>query len=340
MGNILERSWQEIWNGKEARALRESSLDGSLRHCSSGWCPWLQSADQGFPNSHVTRHENLHELKEAVTINAVKTGSTEVVVLPKTVNLIYDRSCNLRCPSCRDDILKLSKEENEILRKIHEVVASDVVRSAETLTMGGTGDPIASPVLRDLLIKLRIEDYPNLKTIGLQTNAQLLNSKLWAQMEGVQKVENFCVEVSIDAASSGVYDLVRPPGKWSVLMENLHFIKSLPNLGMLIISFVVQENNYHEMEEFINLGKYLAKTGKRVPVKVMFYQIRSWGQFTEDGYLSKQVQNTSHPLHKKFLPHLHEVEILRIQHVKDHPYFMIEHNFPPELMENYTGVLS
>ncbi len=335
-GNILKQSWQEIWNGSAAQALRKSSLDGSLRHCSSGWCPSLQAADQGMPNSHVYRHDELPErLGEKVLLDAFEKKSTEVAVLPKVVNLIYDRSCNLRCPSCREDILKLSPEEQGILQRIHGIATSEIVRSAEILTMGGTGDPIASPTLRDFLINLRKEDFPNLKVIGLQTNAQLLTVKLWEQMKGVQQVECVAIEVSIDAATSSTYNLVRPPGKWDVLMENLHFIKGLPNLSILIISFVVQENNYHEMEDFIQLGRFLSRFGKKISVKVMFYQIRSWGQFTEEALRQKQIQNPQHPLHSKFLPALANVEKLRRAHINEYPSFQIEHNFPIDLIASY-----
>lgn len=335
-GNILKQSWDEIWNGKEARALRESAIDGSLRHCSSGWCPWLQSADAGIPNSHVYRHEELPlALTELPVLKAYLSKSTKVSVLPKVVNLIYDRSCNLRCPSCRDEILKLNREEQDILQKIHGVVTSEIVKSAEILSMGGTGDPLASPVIREFLVNLKKEDHPNLKVIGLQTNAQLFTPRLWDSMKGIQQLECLSVEVSIDAATSDTYDIVRPPGKWNVLMDNIRFIKGINNLSMMIISFVVQESNYREMIQFIELGRYLASFGKNVPVKVMFYQIRSWGQFTESGYLTKQVQNPEHPEHKNFLSVLKEVDELRKLHVKDHPRFSIEHNFPPELVESY-----
>ncbi len=330
LGNILEKSWQDIWNGPESKSLRRSTFDGSLSHCSSEWCPAIQSADNGFDSANVFRHEDINSAyaRDPELKKIFEAKQESVAFAPKTVNLIYDRSCNLRCPSCRDEILKLNDEETKMLNQIHEVVTKDVVKYAETLTMGGTGDPIASPVLRQFLISIEKQNFPNLKVLGLQTNAQLLTPKLWDKMKGVQEIEHFSLEVSIDAATSPTYDIVRPPGKWEPLMDNLRFIKEIDNLGMLIISFVVQETNYHEMLQFIKLGEYLSSFGKKTPVKVMFYQIRSWGQFTKEGYQTKQVQNVEHPLHENFLKVLKGVEEKRIENFRNNRLPMIEHNFP------------
>ena len=43
IGNILEQSWEEVWNGKVAQEYRQSMLDSSFKNCIETNCPHLLS---------------------------------------------------------------------------------------------------------------------------------------------------------------------------------------------------------------------------------------------------------------------------------------------------------
>ena len=43
MGNILEQSWEEVWNGKIAQEYRQSMIDSTFKNCIETNCPHLLS---------------------------------------------------------------------------------------------------------------------------------------------------------------------------------------------------------------------------------------------------------------------------------------------------------
>ena len=43
IGNINEKSVNEIWNSAEAKEIRQSILDGSFKYCNKELCPSIQS---------------------------------------------------------------------------------------------------------------------------------------------------------------------------------------------------------------------------------------------------------------------------------------------------------
>jgi Iron-sulfur cluster-binding domain len=45
IGNIMEKSVQDVWNGKAAQDIRRSILDGTFEYCRADLCPYLQRID-------------------------------------------------------------------------------------------------------------------------------------------------------------------------------------------------------------------------------------------------------------------------------------------------------
>jgi hypothetical protein len=62
-------------------------------------------------------------------------------------------------------------------------------------------------------------------------------------------------------------------------------------LEWLGINMVVQENNFREMRQFVELGKRF-----RVDT-VYFHKLVNWGTFSDREYARRAVHQTSHPSH-------------------------------------------
>src|SRR5690606_20179318 len=103
------------------------------------------------------------------------------------------------------------------------------------------------------LFELDSKKFPKLKKIHFHTNGILFDEELFNKMKGIHSLD-ISMDISIDAASEKVYQKVRPPGNWNTLMKNLEYIKTLKNISEVGISMVVQQENYHEMHQFIELG--------------------------------------------------------------------------------------
>jgi hypothetical protein len=68
-------------------------------------------------------------------------------------------------------------------------------------------------------------------------------------------------------------------------------------------SFVVQDSNYMEMEEFYNLMYFIF--GKKV--SVFFGKITNWGTFSDGEFKLKQVWDVEHPEHHLFKKELNKI---------------------------------
>ena len=81
-----------IWNGEKAQEFRKSILDGSFKFCNRTLCPYIQN--NSLPNRSDIL-EGKYGTKWVDVLNQQQTTSEN----PTRINLSYDKSCNLKCPS-------------------------------------------------------------------------------------------------------------------------------------------------------------------------------------------------------------------------------------------------
>ncbi|MCS6934338.1 MAG: radical SAM protein [Chitinophagales bacterium] len=294
LGNIFEQSWENIWMGKNARLLRESCFDGSLRYCKHTWCPNITDAKAGIDNYHVIPLEKAPRQWQPAP--------------PVHINLNYDPTCNLRCPSCRADFIKLTPNELNRVYDLHKYTFKYIVPEVESIAFTGVGDPFMSKVFRQFMMEFNPADFPRLKVIHLHTNGLLFDEETYTQMKGLHRIQ-LSTDISIDAASADVYAIVRPPGKWERLMKNLQFIRKLDNLVLLGISMVVQRANMHQLREFVALGEQLVY-GRRETF-VEFKRLRHDPHISAEAYRQMNVDDAPPDLLRKFSEDLQYLEQLR-----------------------------
>jgi len=107
--------------------------------------------------------------------------------------------------------------------------------------------------------------------------------------------------VSIDGASKETYEKLRLGGKWEKINENLECISELKEKHnfRFILHFVVQKDNYHEMEDIIHLGK------KYNADRVWLNKMEDWNVFTN--FSDMDIFNSKHPLHTDYRKQLRNV---------------------------------
>jgi MoaA/NifB/PqqE/SkfB family radical SAM enzyme len=287
IGNLQTQSVEEIWNGKKAQEIRRSILDGSFRYCNFSRCPFLQTVTEPVQKVEDVTDEDL----KAVIDNQL----TILPYGPREINCSYDRSCNLSCPSCRTEIIVENKNKQQIL-EVQNKIHNEALKDAHLLYITGSGDSFGSPFFREWLQTMKREDMPNLRMIHLHTNGLLWTPKMWSTIgEDIRELIK-SAEISIDAASSETYSINRRGGSFERLLKNLEFIGSLRKSGPLEwlgISMVVQENNFLEMSDFVNLGKRFSVD------TVYFSQLVNWGTYSEEEYCSRAVHLPDHPRHSE-----------------------------------------
>lgn len=297
------------WLGKKAKLIRKSVTDGSYSHCDHNVCPSLSMLiNTGEkPDIFITKEEfdNTYNLE---TFND----------MPKHVLFGFDRSCNLKCPSCRDTIIPNDDVESEA-HKIKEFVITSIEdnfsNSMETILITGSGDPIYSKIFRDYLINFDKSKYPNLKNIHLISNGVLLTPEMWNKLKAKDYIGS--IEISIDAATKETYENVtRLNGKWDALMTNISYLSTVKTIKHITFSMVVSQNNYKEMKRFYDLIQDIFKFST-LPYMIAYRQIVHWNTGSYSIFDIKQLSifDQTHPLHQDFLKELKKIQKLpRVNH--------------------------
>jgi len=218
VGHITDFDTLEaVWQSPTAQYLQQDINDQKFSHCAVDRCG-------------ILNHNNILD--------------------EYTIYINIDPSCNLACPSCRKDSIMITDGDlyQRRLAEVEHVVALlERFDQPTRIVMSGNGDPLASAIMRPLIKKFRPRHN---QRIRLFTNGLLLEKQL-ADSTILNSIDQFML--SIDAGSERVYENVRRPGKFDVLLRNLAWLKTLDRTVSL--NFVLQQANWHDLENFVKLAK-------------------------------------------------------------------------------------
>ena len=301
---------KEAWESEEANLVRESILDGSYKYCDSNVCPFLNTLKiKGHPvKADTTDRMNTQPLfrKDSTlppnlqkAIDDYKKGES----IPETVFFSFDRTCNLKCPSCRIELFTANSKKIKEVEGNIELIKEQYGSTLKRIYITGSGDPFVSVGFRNFLRNFKKSDWPKLENIHLHTNATRWSKKMWDSMKEVQPYIGTC-EISIDAGTKDTYEnKTRINGNWEELIENLKFIATISTIRSINTSFVVQQKNYKEMKIFYNLIREIFDH----KAMIFFSKIQDWGVMQEGEFIKQEVHNPNHPEHSEFLKSVREV---------------------------------
>ena len=276
------------WQSEELKKVQESILDGSYKYCSKTECPYLS--------------ELLNNKKIPKGFRPVNNfNSSDYKDGPTNINFAFDRSCNLSCPSCRNVAIMADGTELEFIDDTINKIVDIYGKNIKMLYLSGSADPFASKSIRKLLLNFDRKKFPNVNHIHLHTNALLLTEKMWNSLSHIHDLIK-TIEISVDASNEETYKVVRRGGDWKILIDNLNFISTL-KLTDKRISFVVQDINYLEMEDFYSLMMKIFKN----KVDIYFNKITNWGTYSDSEFKLKQIWNESHSEFQMFLHQLNKI---------------------------------
>jgi len=283
----------------KAEKVRDSILDGSYSNCDELQCPYLAELKNNKISSRFIpkTDKNIRVLKS-------EPG-------PHTVNFAFDRSCNYACPTCRLDFIMYKGEDRKLVEKKLKEVNEELAPFVKRLYLSGSADPFFSNSFRKFMINLPADKYKKLESMHLHTNGSLWTKELWDKMKSIHKFVNSC-EISIDAATKHTYENeTRVGGKWDIILERLKFITQIPTIKEYCFSFVTQDSNFREMEDYYKLIKtYFDKRKTPTKWEVKFNRVINWGTYDEESFKNKEVFKKEHPLFEEFMENLNTVKEL------------------------------
>ena len=279
---------ETAWESKELKKIQESIISGTYAYCSKTECPHL--------NQLVTDN-----VVSNVFIEKKNFKKNKFILGPTNINFAFDRSCNLSCPSCRNVAIMANGDEIEFIDDTINKIQKVYGKSIKMLYLSGSADPFASKSLRKFLLTFDKNKFPNVTRIHLHTNGLLLTKDMWDKLEHIHDIIK-TIEISIDASTKETYEILRRGGNWETIIENLNFISKI-KLEDKRVSFVVQDTNYIEMEDFYILMMKIFKNN----VDIYFNKITNWGTYNDFEFKSKQIWAESHPEFTFFLHQLNKI---------------------------------
>jgi len=295
VGNILQSTLDEILSSQLAKDIRQSIIDGSYVYCNEKVCGVM--ANNGL-NTIDTLPPNV----------AMLVTDSNKYNLPYHIHLSLDQTCNLSCPSCRTQVIKVPNEQKQQQRDLGKTLLKNLFSTPTdkkmVIEISAGGELFSSEMLMEMLSAVNTDQFPNLE-IHIGTNATLI-TKRWNRIKSVEKFVKK-ITVSVDAGSESVYELVRRGGKWKDLCDGMEFLKNKKQELNFELNgrLIFQKENYRDSEKFYNLCQQwncdLAE----------YSRIYNWNTWTFKNFLQQDVYNSAHP------EYLQAVEI--VQHLKKLP---------------------
>jgi len=254
IGNLQLSTLGEILSSNLREHLQSSVSDGTFRYCNDRRCSYLL---QGL-------------VKE-------KTANTEI----SNLRLAIDDSCNLKCPSCRKAMIfhKQGSAYNLGIRLADKVNNwLHACQHAVQVHVGSDGDPFASHVYRHFMRQTPKRD--NIK-YSILTNGLMFKEFHHKVPYVISNLDE--LGVSIDGATKETYEKLRLGGKWDKILEGLDCMAEQKQRHgfRFILHFVVQRDNYHEMESIIDLGERYGVD------RVWLNKVEDWG--TSDDFEKQNI---------------------------------------------------
>lgn len=167
--------------------------------------------------------------------------------------------CNLACIHCPHPEFKKSPYyssaylDPELNKKMVDEVKEFGKNLTQYIRYTSNGEPLVHPKIYDMLT-YAVENSGCLVT--LTTNGKILNE---ARVEKLFQSGIHLIDISIDAYSAEVYSQIRVGGQLDVTKKNVQTLIRLRNLHSaktkIVVSFVEQEQNTHEVLDFENFWK-------------------------------------------------------------------------------------
>ena len=304
----------DVWNSEAAQEIRQSILDGKYTYCDKQICPHLNSLiSTGITDRGIFVKRDDTDFPHYDFDNIKIDDDCYVKNTPGSLNFTFDWSCNFKCPSCRVDTIMAKSDEVKEIDGIVEFINKTYSANCKKILITGSGDPFASKSFRKFLFNFQPSQWPELKSVQLITNGKLFNEKNWNLMKAIQPYV-VIVDVSIDAGTKDTYEnKTRLGGHWETLLKNLKFISTIKSINFFRISFVVQNDNYKEMELALELVYDIFKhriTDDIDSKKVVMYfgYINQWQHLTDEDMMRMDVSNPKHINHKDFIKYIKKAD--------------------------------
>ena len=278
VGHLTSNSMEEIYHSPAAQVIHSMHACGDHSNCNINQCPYV---------ANDTVSDNLIEIDE-------------IPKYPYSLYLAYENVCNYHCvmcdiPNCASKIAP--KEREKKLDKVDEELRK-VLPYVRNIGANGLGELFASKHILKLLEEWKPLADPKDVTVLLETNGSLFDESHWRQISHLGQYKLSVVITVLSFEDDTYRELSGTKQPISKLIDNLHFVKSLREQGIVdwfAIATVYQEKNFRQLPEFTRrcLEEF----------NVDYVRLRPFDPWGGEGLKEwmMDVRNKYNPYHEEFL---------------------------------------
>jgi wyosine [tRNA(Phe)-imidazoG37] synthetase (radical SAM superfamily) len=285
--NSVDGIYRFFDNNIDVKKVRMGVLDGTYSGCDWNSCPILMSRDQDLPKAFPDINES--DILSDITREKILRGDLEGYT-PTNYHDAMVKDCNLSCPQCRSDFETSTDRTKSLAESSFDSISKDCLE----LSFSGSGEFVVQPYLLNFCRNLTEESYPNLKKLKILSNGQLLSERMLDSFSDHFWSLSKIFSISIDASTEESYNKVRKGGDFKKLIRNLYSLRKRVNdISTMALTFVVQRDNFRDLEGFIELAYSLKVTN------VIVVKIDHW-EGAGDYYYDADVSSPDHRDNSEF----------------------------------------
>jgi len=247
LGNIFEKSFEEIWNGKIIQKIRKNIFENSdYSNCRTDLC--LKYNEYAIENYQFQNPFDLKDEKYAYYAD-----------VPKLIYFAFDYSCKQKCIFCRDKVAMMQNSETEKWKKVFKEKILPIIKYVKIVELNHAGEfldgSLSLSIIEDMLFI-----NPKLKFNLISNGVSFNKSKI--EKLGIQNKIN-TIHISLHSATKETYKKIFRNDNFDEVIKNIEYISKLKNEGKIKnfeIMFVICSLNYKDMPLFVSLcEKYNAR---------------------------------------------------------------------------------
>ena len=262
IGDLNDRTFDDIWTSKEYQAIRKDMLDGKpISACQTCY----RVDQQGGGSDRSTHNKWFHPPNENWDID-IAQGNTDGK--PTWMDLRPGRFCNLGCRMCFSSVSSTFAEEHKKHPELNEITGESwfelddwidipsmyeslqkLIPHIKTIKLAG-GEPLFMPGVIKLL-KWCIDSGNTHLHLDITTNGTRGKGKV---VNWLEKFDSVDIQYSIDGIGY-VNDYVRSPSEWNVIKENYYMYTQIESVRSVNILSTVQAYNAFDLENIVDFWK-------------------------------------------------------------------------------------
>ena len=239
LGNIIQNTLNEIWNGDIAKDVRKITNSGDMHNsCFRRFCP--------------------HEIKQRYPGNSVALPQPEYIDLdlPNThcnvggINPNQEHPACIMCPRSSTNFIPEDDRVDEICDKL-----TGYISHLKKLHIQGIAEPFWKGRIFQTIDRLKFEDHKNKVVLSTFTNGTLFFDKYQDQF--IKKCPLSLLYFSLDAATPETYKKIRVLDAFNSVIDNIKSYNSKRNkvTQMMIITYNVNVINLEESFQVLKIAK-------------------------------------------------------------------------------------